>query len=108
MIEVMRRLRAGTSECRSCPRDQVDIWRARRVLDLLDSRGRRSFRLARPGSEDLTPQEGTLRAVIDALADQDEARAFLHAQWLLPVADARRLVRWLKADRPGARRSRAA
>lgn len=75
-------------------RAQVLAWSARRVVDLLQYRGRRPLALGRPGAPDLTPQEQILTAIFAALDAGNSDDALARAQWLVPTSEARRLVRW--------------
>lgn len=99
MIELLRA--AYNQDAPSCAesfsggsRAQVLTWSARRVIDLLQYRGRRPLALNQPGAADFTPQEQILSAIFAALDAGDIDDALVRAQWLVPTGEARRLVRW--------------
>jgi len=89
-------------------RAQVLAWAARRVVDLLQYRGRRPLTLNQPGAADLTPQERILSAIFAALDAGDNEDALARAQWLVPTSEARRLVRWAQPVVQCAARTRRA
>lgn len=101
MIELLRTAFAGDDSREDCrysgvgpARTQVLTWSARRLIDLLQFRGRRRLDLNPPGAAELTGQERTLAAMFAALDAGDTDGALGHAQWLVPTAEAKRLVRW--------------
>lgn len=101
MIEALRTVSAEhlspfnhRHSARGPARAQVLAWSARRVIDLLQSRGRRPLRLNAPGAAEMTGQERALAAMFAALDTGDTNGALAHAQWLVPATEAKRLVRW--------------
>lgn len=77
-------------------RARVLAWSARRLVDLLRYRGRRPLHLHAPGAAGMTGQERALAAMFAALDAGDADGALAHAQWLVPTAEAGRLVRWAR------------